>query len=361
MSHVDGYGTTGYRLYSFSVTADDAADELTLDRILSSSASLDNLPGNCPVDHVRLSDCDKDLLESTVNMSVSGRLGDSFSVVDEPFQILPGSSSIAVQILALSDAESLVEHSLTMSVVFESFDTTLPPSFNGDTELAPQTFENSDHSTCLSPSHWTCSSTVSVDPTNIRLAEGGDDGLLEEQAIVVQIQEDTPVIADPSDQLDDAESTEHVVPQSLSEISVEFSCDFFGVMHSSLANECIISLDSPLGSVGEFIFSDNTSADGVIDHDIDLDVTSVNYETAADANIALRSASLDTSISDLICAYGEMDLLKDVLLSDVPPSTSFDDDVALAVAQGIVPLLADRTGSKVQSVLIPIIRTGMYQ
>ena len=40
-----------------------------------------------------------------------------------------------------------------------------------------QIFENSGHSTRISPSQWTCNSTVSVDPTNIRLTEDGNGNL----------------------------------------------------------------------------------------------------------------------------------------------------------------------------------------
>ena len=358
MSYVDRCNTTGYGLNSFSVTADDAAGELPLNGILPSSVSLDNLPGTCPVDHVRLSSCDNDLLESTVNMS--GRLGDPFSVVDAPFQVLPGSSSMATQILALPDAESLVEHSLSMSVsaAFSLFGTTLPDSFasipaaptasalalahvatdvvdsinslssaNDDTELASQVFENLDHSTCISPSHWThtSNSTVSVDPADIQLEEGGDDDLFYEQVIVVQIQEGTPMIADPSDQLDDSESTEHAAsPSFSSETTIEFSCDFSGVAHSSLANAGFASSDSHLDFVDELNVSEgiSCSANAVICHDM-LEV---------DESLALPPCDVSANLFDVSFEQ---------ILSD-----SFDDIVETAVATSIIPLFIQNYSSE---------------
>ena len=62
-----------------------------------------------------------------------------------------------------------------------------------------------------------------------------------------------------------------------------------------------------------------------------------------------RSASPD--IPDFIGAYGEMNLIQDILPPGLPLSTSFEDEIALAVAQGIVPSFSERGN-------IPIIRTG---
>ena len=72
---------------------------------------------------------------------------------------------------------------------------------------------------------------------------------------------------------------------SISETSVEFSCDFSGVMHSPLAHEGVASPDNTLGAVCELIIPDNISFSSV-DHDI-------YFETAAD-NIAPRPRKPDT-------------------------------------------------------------------